>query len=303
MTTAIAPISPNAITARDDRDAFEPQNFEQALRLAEHLAKSGLMPRALSSPPAIVTAVIMGRELGLSAMQSVRSIHVIEGKPALSSALIVALVKKRPDVCLYFRLVQSTDKIATYETQRVGDPEATRLSFSWEEAARAGVIGKDNWKKYPAAMLRARCETALARAVYPDLVMGLYDPDELEPVRTVAAHRAAPVDTSSVLDDEPPAPPAPVVPPPDPLDAEARAKTAEGVKALRAWLAALVKSNPDGFTRLKPIMAELGDMAKAADVKFEPPEASASDALDDEPPESERQQGDGIDLPPAKDSV
>jgi len=29
-------------------------------------------------------------------------------------------------------------------------------------------------------MLRARCISALARAVYPDLLMGVYDPDELQ---------------------------------------------------------------------------------------------------------------------------
>src|SRR5690606_1638755 len=31
---------------------------------------------------------------------------------------------------------------------------------------------------HPAAMLRARASAALARAVYPDVAMGIYDPDE-----------------------------------------------------------------------------------------------------------------------------
>lgn len=170
-----------AMDLRTDRAAFEPGSLAQAYDLAQKLCKSGLMPRALNSPEAVVTAVIMGRELGLTAMQSVRSIHVIEGKPALSSALIVALVKKSP-VCKFFMVVESTDEIATYETQREGDPKPTKMSFTIAQARAAGVTGKDNWRKFPAAMLRARCETALARAVYPDLVMGLYDPDELERV-------------------------------------------------------------------------------------------------------------------------
>jgi len=58
------------------------------------------------------------------------------------------------------------------------------MSFTIEQAQRAGVTGKDNWKKYPEAMLRARCISALARAVYPDVVLGIYETDELEPVHT-----------------------------------------------------------------------------------------------------------------------
>src|SRR5690606_17440997 len=42
----------------------------------------------------------------------------------------------------------------------------------------AGLTGRQNWKAHPAAMLRARASAALARAVYPDVAMGIYDPDE-----------------------------------------------------------------------------------------------------------------------------
>src|SRR5690606_27529948 len=41
-----------------------------------------------------------------------------------------------------------------------------------------GLTGRSNWKAHPAAMLRARASAALARAVYPDVAMGIYDPDE-----------------------------------------------------------------------------------------------------------------------------
>lgn len=160
---------------------FEPGSIEEAYRLAKLLVASDLLPRTIRTPEAAFTIIATGRELGLTAMQSLRSIHVIEGKPSLSADLIAALVKTRSDVCAYFRLVESTDKIATYETHRKGEPSPTRMSFTWEDAQRAGVVGKDNWKRYPAAMLRARAITSLARAVYPDLAMGIYDPDEVAP--------------------------------------------------------------------------------------------------------------------------
>lgn len=164
--------------------AFEPGSFGEAMTVAATLVASRMFPH-VKSPEAAFAIIATGRELGLSMMQSLRGLHLIEGKPTLSSAAMIAIVKARKDVCSYFRLVESTDLVATYETQRVGEPSPTRISFTLEEAKRAGVAGKDNWRKFPAAMLRARCEAALARAVYPDLLMGVYEPEELEraPVR------------------------------------------------------------------------------------------------------------------------
>jgi hypothetical protein len=167
--------------ASDPTRAFEPRDIDEGYELAKLLVASGLMPRGVQRPEAAFAIIAAGRELGLTAMQSLRSIHIVEGNPTLSADLVAALCKSRSDVCLYFRLVESTDKIATYETHRRGEPAPTSMSFTWEDAQRAGVTGKDNWKKYPAAMLRARCITALARAVYPDLAMGVYDPDEVAP--------------------------------------------------------------------------------------------------------------------------
>lgn len=157
---------------------FEPRNIDEAIHLAKVLHASRLLPRGLSTPEAVVATIITGAELGLSPMQAIRSIHIIDGKPTMSSDLMVAMVK-RHEACKFFRLVESSGQVATYETQRAGDPEPTRMSFSIEEAKAAGLASKDVWKKFAAAMLRARCASSLARTVYPDLVMGIYDPDEV----------------------------------------------------------------------------------------------------------------------------
>lgn len=206
-----AQMTPKAL-GRDTTRTFEPGSLEEAYRLAKVLVASHLLPRGVQTPEAAFAIIATGRELGLTAMQSLRTIHVIEGKPTLSADLICALVKQRTDVCKFFRLVETTDRIATYETHRIGEPTATRMSFTIEEAKVAGVTGKDNWRKYPAAMLRARAITALARAVYPDLATGIYDPDELDrtpvqggPAEVVQIDRPAPrapePANSSAVDD------------------------------------------------------------------------------------------------------
>jgi hypothetical protein len=155
---------------------FIPTGIDQAEKLAITLAKSSLLPDALRGKPSdVLVTIIAGHELGLSPMQAVRSMHIIKGKPVLSADLMVALVKRQPQ-CIYFKLVESTNEKATYECERKGEGKTT-LSFTIQDAQRARLSG-DNWVKYPAAMLRARCSAALARAVFPDLTLGVYDPDE-----------------------------------------------------------------------------------------------------------------------------
>lgn len=54
-----------------------------------------------------------------------------------------------------------------------------RRVWTMGDAKRAGITGKGTWAAYPAAMLRHRCAADLAREVYPDVLLGLYDPEEL----------------------------------------------------------------------------------------------------------------------------
>lgn len=151
------------------------------VEMAQLLAPADLLPKHLRNKPADVFLTLqLGSELGLAPMQSIRAIHVIEGKPTMSADLMAALCQRRRDVCEYLRPVELTATVATYETKRVGWPEPIRQSFTMADAERAGIAGKDNWRKYPAAMLKARCLSAIVRAAYPDLMLGIYDPDELD---------------------------------------------------------------------------------------------------------------------------
>jgi hypothetical protein len=163
-----------------DLAMFEPDVMGGAMKAAEQLARSSLIPRALHGKPGDVLVVLLtGREFGLGPMQALRSIHVMDGKPVMAADLMVGLCVARREVCEHFTLAESTGKRATYKTKRVGGAEVS-LTWTIEQATAAGLTARDNWRKYPDAMLRARCSAALARAVYPDLLAGTYDPDELD---------------------------------------------------------------------------------------------------------------------------
>lgn len=178
-STAIVPYQAQQAPQAPHRaeTALEPRDPREAMWLAQQLAVSNMTGK-VRTPEAVLAVLLTGRELGLTSMQSLRSIHIIEGKPTLSADLMVALCKRSP-MCRYFRLVESTGLIATYETER-RDEGVTKMSYTFDEAKAAGLSSRDNWKKFTAAMLRARCSSALARAVYPDLLVGIYESDEVQ---------------------------------------------------------------------------------------------------------------------------
>ncbi len=192
--------------AHDDSAAvlYNEKALTQALDLADRLAKASIVPEALRGKPADILIVLLsGHELGLSPMQALRSVAVVSGKPVLAADLVVALVQARTDVCEYFELIESTDRIATYETKRRNRKTPTRMSFTIEDAERAGLLKQPAWRAYPRPMLRHRCASELAREVFPDIVLGLYVQEELPDL----------VQSGSVIDVPvtvaPPPPPAP----------------------------------------------------------------------------------------------
>ncbi len=171
--------------------ALEPTSLKEVWRFGEIVCASGLAPKSVRSPEAATIIVMTGRELGLTAMQSLRSIHVVDGKPLLSADLMLALVKRHKD-CEFFTCTETTGKVATFVAKRRGEPEQ-RLSFTIEQASAAGLTGKDNWRKYPDAMLRARAIAALARMAFPDAFVGVYEEDEIQAPRRVESDvRAVP---------------------------------------------------------------------------------------------------------------
>jgi hypothetical protein len=173
--------------AKETALAVIPQSFEMTLEptssstawaLSKAIHSSRLF--AVESPEQALMVVMTGREMGIGAMTSLRGFHFIKGKPCMSAQLMAALILKSGK-CEYWELVESSPKSATYETKRIGGRNAQRKTFTVDDAKLAQLVKADsNWLKYPASMCEARAASALAKIVYPDLLMGVYLPEELE---------------------------------------------------------------------------------------------------------------------------
>lgn len=160
--------------------------------LAGKIAGTNFVPTPLRGKSAEVAACILtGREIGVGPMESLQKIHIIEGRPSLSAELMRSLVFKAGH---QLRVVESTPSKCVVAGRRRGDEEWTQVSWSIEDARKAGVDGKAVWKKHPRQMLSARATSELCRLIFPDALGGIsYTPDEIEdmePEPTVTVSRA-----------------------------------------------------------------------------------------------------------------
>ena len=157
-----------------------PMPIKEVRETAELLMMSGCFKDTASVAQACVK-IIAGHEYGFAPFISMNGIHIIQGKPVLSSNLVGAAVKRYCEGRKYdFRVIEKTEKLCRLEVIEWGEPVGIQ-DFSWEDAVRAGVADKDIWKKYPRAMLFARCLTEAARTYCSDVFGGpVYSPEDFD---------------------------------------------------------------------------------------------------------------------------
>lgn len=169
------------------------RSIPEADTLSEKLALATTMSADLFQKPANIMAVIMaGAELGIPPMASIDGIYLVQGKPVFSADLKVAIVMRSAH-CEYFRRISADDTEATYATRRRGSPEQ-RLTWTMDQARKAGINGKENWRHHPRQMLSARCKAELAADVYPDVLAGI---SAMDPVAMGTVHEFEPLPSPS----------------------------------------------------------------------------------------------------------
>jgi hypothetical protein len=180
--------------------AVVPKSMAEVQSMAEILSKSKLLPDALQGKaPDVVVQILAGQELGLAPMAAIRGVYIVQGKPVLSADTMVALVLGS-GLAEFFSCIDETATSVTYETKRKGSPIPQRVTWSDEDSKAAGLNTKDTHRLYKRQMRRARCKALLARDVYPDVLAGCYDPEELHV--SVDAPPGMPARHSDAIDAE-----------------------------------------------------------------------------------------------------
>lgn len=165
-----------ALAQADPRTGIDIGWWNMAKEQAGVLVKTGFLPQAIKTPEQALAVMLKGRELGVPAMYALSNIAVIQGKPTANAELMLSLVYRDHGKDA-IRVAESTNESCTVEWKSWG--EVKSYTFTMEDAKRAGLLSNQTWAKYPAAMLRARCVSAVCRMAFPESIGGMYSPDEM----------------------------------------------------------------------------------------------------------------------------
>ena len=171
-------------------------DINQLREAAGWMAKTDLVPQAYrNKPDNCVVCWCYGAERGLTPLNALNSIAVVNGTPTVYGTAVTALVTSHPNFAgmteanNFDEIDDAKDAVATCTMHRRmagGKVESFTKSFSYADAIRAGLTGKDNWKGYPKMMLENRARNWCARVAFADALRGMAVKEEIEDLATMA---------------------------------------------------------------------------------------------------------------------
>lgn len=179
--TQMVPAQPQAAApAAIQRQSLFPAKWEWDCmkEQASLLVTSGFLPKAITKPEQAIAVMLKGRELTIPPMEALSQLFVIDGKVTLQAQLMLALVRRSGKYG--YKIIESSTSRCIVEMWPYAHPDEKYTStFTIIDAKTAGLADKYIWKQYPAQMLRARAISGAARVVCPEIIGGLYTPEEL----------------------------------------------------------------------------------------------------------------------------
>lgn len=232
-------------------------------QMAQAIAASGLF--GLKTKEQAFALMLIAQAEGRHPAAAARDYHIIQGRPALRADTMLSRFLEAGGTVDWHEYTD-TQVSATFSHPRGG---TMRFSWSLDDAKRAGVMGNDTWKKYPRAMLRARLISEAVRTLYPNVLSGMYTPEEvqdMEPRTRVHVIEGGPVEEAPK-------------PGPDPRVAQLRRELAQASKALglssddlREWI---VGNYGDESAARDPTL--LGEMIAALSGMREPAQGAQAE--------------------------
>lgn len=164
------------IVKREPAGPLDMQSWTALKEQAGVLVKSKFLPTAIDTAEKAIAIALASRELGVGMMEGFRSINVIQGKPTISPQLMLAMANRTGEV-QDIEIKATEDKCVVTISRRGRKPYTNE--FGVKEATALGLIGKDNYKKQAKTMFQWRALAANLRVTFPDVMLGLYTPEEL----------------------------------------------------------------------------------------------------------------------------
>lgn len=153
-------------------------SLDEMWRFAQAVAKSGLAPKGIEHPEAILVALQMGAEVGLTPMASLQNIAVINGRPAIWGDAMSGVCRASGvfDEGAFDEFIEGDGdaRKAVCVVRRLPNGKPVRREFTVGMAKKAGLLGKSGpWSSYPERMLQMRARSWALRDCFADFLRGL----------------------------------------------------------------------------------------------------------------------------------
>jgi len=170
---------------------------DQIQTMANAVVKSQLF--GMKTVEQATALMLIAQAEGYHPALAARDYHIIQGRPTLKAETMMARFQQQGGKVEWKTL---TDEEVTATFSHPSGGSAT-ITWTFEQAKRAGLTGKDNWKNYPRAMLRARVVSEGIRTVFPGVVLGVYTPEEVQDIPTTPKSRdMGTADVVEVVEEE-----------------------------------------------------------------------------------------------------
>jgi hypothetical protein len=173
-----------ADTVEDDlalrpEDGLLTEEYEKkAMRLVSRARAAKLLPVSMTNEGALLV-FLAGHDLGMSPMEALRSLYVVNGRVAAEAHGMMAIVFRRGLGSIDIKLDPEGEWAEVTATRTAAPPMTYTSRFTKAMAERAKLWGTDIWAKYPEWMLKWRAVADACRTTFPDLFSGIHTSEEL----------------------------------------------------------------------------------------------------------------------------
>jgi hypothetical protein len=240
-------------------------NISDVKIMAEAIAKSGLF--GIKTADQAVALMLIAQAEGLHPAVAARDYDIIQGRPALKARAMQSRFQVSGGKVEW---VERSDEAAEALFSHPQSPKPVSIRWDMARAQKAGLGGKDNWRKFPRQMLSARVISEGVAACYPAATSGLYVPEEVEDFDNIKSAKAPapekpkavkPIEPAKVEDPEivQPIHTEPVKPEPVKQEAPKPEPKPEPVKLLPTERVAAAKNNTaEEISLIRSLVIELG---------------------------------------------
>ena len=223
--------------------------FDHLQQMGVALAKSGLF--GMKSPEQAIALMLVAQAEGQHPATIAQDYDIIQGKATRKTHSVLARFQSAGGSVAWHSLTAEIAD-ATFSHPQGG---SLRMVWTIAQAKAAGLTGKDNWRNYPRAMLRARCIAEGVRAVYPAAIGGMLVAEEAQDMQQ-------PVNMGAAVE-------LPADAPPELLEAAAAA-AGQGVAAYSEFWKSASKDDRKTLADRHPAykaQAEAADAARTVDTE------------------------------------